>query len=104
MFKIAIDKDFQSARVVQNDRGEWEPIKEERSYHYTFVGFGGENVVTVHLMTMQSGRSDVVVVHSPVDGYHQVVHESALTGFDVDALNDFINGLIAKVIDYPEEL
>lgn len=46
------------------------------------VAYDGENVITIHTSSMQSGITDVVMVHSSCDNYLDVYHKSFEKGDD----------------------
>lgn len=107
MLKIAIAEDYCTAEITQNDRGEWRYVEVPNlsdNVHYTFIGFGGENTITIHLMTMQSGKTDVVIVYGCVDGYFETRHKCINCGFSYEILNDEINKMLASLLTYPEVL
>ena len=93
-FKVTTDGKIE---VDENDRGEWVEAKEGLA-HAEFIGFDGENTLTVIPMSMQSGIWDVVVVHSMVDSPSRV---SRATGRNLD---DAINKAVKRVCDYPTKM
>lgn len=96
--------------IVENDRGNWKLmpyVGETGCIH--FLGFGGENIITVHFMPMQDGSGSVTVVHSTCDNPLRVEQGSMARPAgglqDCDKhMSDLINYLIEQVCDYPEEL
>lgn len=70
MLKISI-KDFgaeEAFEIVENDEGAWKLmpyVGETACVH--LLGYGGENVLTIHFMPMQDGSASALVVHSVCD-------------------------------------
>lgn len=96
--------------ILENDRGDWEvqPFVEETGCVH-LVGFGGENVITVHFMPMQDGTTSVVVVSSVCD--NPLVVKQGLAPRRMRFEEDYytqtailINRLLAEICDYPEQL
>lgn len=108
MLKIAIAEDYEDATVIENDRGNWkyvQTVHAAATSSYSFIGFGGENIITVHLMGMQNGKIDVVVVHNVCDNPIRVSHDCKKVGFTGhEEMNVFVNDLIATTCDYPEHI
>lgn len=88
--------------IVENDRGEWKQIANILGGTITvFEGFGGENVLSVHLMGMMDGSYSATVVHSVVDNPNECFDKTAKIGFEgsedeADKLSLLVNGLIAE--------
>jgi hypothetical protein len=106
MVRIEIQEDYLTAKIVKNDRGDWRMVelRPQDSIHYNLIGFGGENSITIHIMTMQSGKTDVVVVYNAIDSYFTFRRQTVNCRFDLDMLNDAINKIIEELTDYPEVL
>lgn len=112
MLKLAVNDMGEEVpvEIVENDRGDWEVLPyvgETGCIH--LVGFGGENVLSIHFMPMQDGTCSVVVVHSCCDNPIRVVQGLAARRAVPDAsgysqMEGLTNDLIAQVCDYPETL
>ena len=91
-FKYSDDR----LHLIQNDRGEW-----HEGIHSTagdeFIGFDGENMLTIIVMGMQSGDYDAVVVHSSIDSPSRVGQS---IGKNVDVA---VNEAVEQVCDYPNK-
>lgn len=101
MLKVELHEDFTGLNILENDRGEWEYVHSDTAF--TLIGFGGENIITIIVSPMQSGKTDVVVVHNAIDSYIRVAHKTST--YPAHArLNGLINDLIEEVADYPTTL
>ena len=110
MLKINItDFGAEEAFIIsENDAGNWQlmPYQGETACVH-LIGYGGENVLTIHFMPMQDGSASAVVIHSVCDNPIRV--EQGLMARPANGLRDvdkhltgLINSLIWDVMQ-PEE-
>jgi hypothetical protein len=105
MIKVQLDDERSEIGIVKNDRGEWTVANNMPSEGcWILTGFGGENAISIHIMEMQGGNTDFVIVHSCVDNPARVIQRQVKTGFDDEALNFALNQVLAQVCTYPEVL
>ena len=56
----------------------------------SFIGFDGEDIITIIQGGMQSGENDLVIVYSPIDSPNYVYHQTVKFGEETDFVNDTI--------------
>ena len=68
--------DTKAFQIAENDRGGWSLDADlSNARAAAFTGYGGENTLHFHLMDMQDGSIDFVVVHSSVDNPAKVAQK-----------------------------
>ncbi len=112
MLKISISDlgEESPLTIVENDRANWESLPyvgESGCFH--LEGFGGEDVISIHVMPMQDSTCSVVVVYASCDSVIRVQQGRAqrwVAGDDnyYAPMTALINDMLAKLCDYPEEL
>jgi hypothetical protein len=103
MIRVNIE-DGLELTITENDRGQWEVISvDPKVGSWTLVGYGGENILTIHASFMQSGRQDVVVVHNVVDSPIVIAQgETQDSDYSLTEFNSTVNALISDLTDYPD--
>lgn len=99
--RIALDAQFRPYIEI-NDRGAW-VLRNDPAGPAILEGFGGENVVTIHLMSMQSMKTSLHVVHAAVDDHIQSASRTT-SFYKMRELSAELNALLREVIDYPDVL
>jgi len=61
----------------------------------TFVGQGGECLITIHINTLQDGRVDILVVHSRCDNFIHTAHHCV----PYQTLETEVNSMIASFLN-----
>lgn len=83
--------------VDTNDRGQWSKLEKTKTYCEEFIGFGGENSLTLFRTGMSNATVHVMVVMTQCDGPSKVYEEEGPGGREIE----ISNRLIAKACDYP---
>lgn len=80
-------------KIKNPGRGTWKRMEADGCYAEMFLGFEGEDQLTICRSSMQSGQDDIVLVFSPVDGT-QSVHHKCVDFCDVEGT---INEMLRQV-------
>lgn len=96
MLQFRFNQEKYTFEIAQNSRGEWKPLhRTNRGYSQEFIGFGGEQQISIFSSGMQSGICHVMVIFSSVDSYHVMYQENVNyrtggPGCEADAVNRMI--------------
>ena len=97
MLNFRYNEDKYAFEIATNGRGEWKPLhRVNRGYSQEFIGFGGENQITILSSGMQSGITHIVVVFSSVDSYHKVYEVNVNRRSGPQAETDAVNEIVRK--------
>lgn len=96
--KVGFDSDRLLSRIeiVSPGEGNWEHFNSptEDLNSFVFIGYGGENVLTLMLSPMQDSSMDIVGVHQMVDNPARVVQTRARSE---DRVNMALSSLIRSI-------
>ena len=103
--RIKIDLEALTLSIEENDRGQWEVwrVEEECYFAQGLAGYGGENILHVHLSPMQGGTLDAVLVYWRIDNPHEVRHLKYLNRYSLDRVEREIELLIQDPLAGEEE-
>lgn len=73
MLKFRYNENTYGFEIAENGRGKWKPLhRKSVGYSQEFMGFDGEDQITILSSGMQSGITHIVVIFSAVDSYHKI--------------------------------